>query len=226
MSFLWEIVIFSLSHFYPIGQRHQLWEHEQWRRRSSAEGHCAQARVSSLHKHKYLLYSIKLMLNTSVTEFSVNRPCLSPAPLLWLWPSVGTRTPGAASLCQGVSVCCFFFVLICFMLLWFRWGHQLELLFPSFQSTGEPIRPIDPAAWVSHTAAMTGVYPPYGMSPSMSTVTSTSSSISSSIPETEREWCHSPCSRMSLHVFVHLYSKQRSHPILTLSQSFPFTCFP
>uniref|UniRef100_A0A8C1VI45 Dishevelled segment polarity protein 3a n=1 Tax=Cyprinus carpio TaxID=7962 RepID=A0A8C1VI45_CYPCA len=43
----------------------------------------------------------------------------------------------------------------------------------------EPIRPIDPAAWVSHTAAMTGVYPPYGMSPSMSTVTSTSSSISS-----------------------------------------------
>uniref|UniRef100_A0AAY4AD21 Dishevelled n=1 Tax=Denticeps clupeoides TaxID=299321 RepID=A0AAY4AD21_9TELE len=50
----------------------------------------------------------------------------------------------------------------------------------------EPIRPIDPAAWVSHTAAMTGVYPPYGMSPSMSTVTSTSSSITSSIPETER----------------------------------------
>uniref|UniRef100_A0A8C6P3S6 Dishevelled segment polarity protein 3a n=1 Tax=Nothobranchius furzeri TaxID=105023 RepID=A0A8C6P3S6_NOTFU len=27
----------------------------------------------------------------------------------------------------------------------------------------EPIRPIDPAAWVSHTAAMTGVYPAYGM---------------------------------------------------------------
>ncbi|KAL2097963.1 hypothetical protein ACEWY4_007170 [Coilia grayii] len=50
----------------------------------------------------------------------------------------------------------------------------------------EPVRPIDPAAWVSHTAAMTGVYPPYGMSPSMSTVTSTSSSITSSIPETER----------------------------------------
>uniref|UniRef100_A0AAX7USM4 Dishevelled segment polarity protein 3a n=1 Tax=Astatotilapia calliptera TaxID=8154 RepID=A0AAX7USM4_ASTCA len=56
----------------------------------------------------------------------------------------------------------------------------------------EPIRPIDPAAWVSHTAAMTGVYPPYGMSPSMSTVTSTSSSISSSIPETERESHHPP----------------------------------
>ncbi|XP_045069247.1 segment polarity protein dishevelled homolog DVL-3-like [Coregonus clupeaformis] len=50
----------------------------------------------------------------------------------------------------------------------------------------EPIRPIDPAAWVSYTAAMTGVYPVYGMSPSMSTITSTSSSITSSIPETER----------------------------------------
>ncbi|XP_031429370.1 segment polarity protein dishevelled homolog DVL-3 [Clupea harengus] len=51
---------------------------------------------------------------------------------------------------------------------------------------GEPIRPIDPAAWVSHTAALTGAYPVYGMSPSMSTITSTSSSITSSIPETER----------------------------------------
>ncbi|XP_062861184.1 segment polarity protein dishevelled homolog DVL-3 [Trichomycterus rosablanca] len=50
----------------------------------------------------------------------------------------------------------------------------------------EPIRPIDPGAWVSHTAAMTGAYPVYGMSPSMSTITSTSSSITSSIPETER----------------------------------------
>ncbi|XP_036800266.1 segment polarity protein dishevelled homolog DVL-3 isoform X2 [Oncorhynchus mykiss] len=27
----------------------------------------------------------------------------------------------------------------------------------------EPIRPIDPAAWVSHTAAMTGAYPVYGL---------------------------------------------------------------
>ncbi|XP_051953296.1 segment polarity protein dishevelled homolog DVL-3-like isoform X1 [Xyrauchen texanus] len=50
----------------------------------------------------------------------------------------------------------------------------------------EPIRPIDPAAWVSHTAAMTGTFPVYGMSPSMSTITSTSSSITSSIPEIER----------------------------------------
>ncbi|XP_005996820.1 segment polarity protein dishevelled homolog DVL-3 isoform X2 [Latimeria chalumnae] len=50
----------------------------------------------------------------------------------------------------------------------------------------EPIRPIDPAAWVSHTAAMTGTYPAYGMTHSMSTITSNSSSITSSIPETER----------------------------------------
>ncbi|XP_044529192.1 segment polarity protein dishevelled homolog DVL-3 isoform X2 [Gracilinanus agilis] len=50
----------------------------------------------------------------------------------------------------------------------------------------EPIRPIDPAAWVSHTAAMTGTFPAYGMSPSLSTITSTSSSIASSIPDTER----------------------------------------
>uniref|UniRef100_A0A674N8W1 Dishevelled segment polarity protein 3a n=1 Tax=Takifugu rubripes TaxID=31033 RepID=A0A674N8W1_TAKRU len=66
----------------------------------------------------------------------------------------------------------------------------------------EPIRPIDPAAWVSHTAAMTGVYPPYGMSPSMSTVTSTSSSISSSIPETERE-CHRPPRFDDFHLSIH-----------------------
>lgn len=57
---------------------------------------------------------------------------------------------------------------------------------------GEPIRPIDPAAWVSHTAAMTGTFPAYGMSPSLSTITSTSSSITSSIPDTEREYSSLP----------------------------------
>ena len=34
---------------------------------------------------------------------------------------------------------------------------------------------------------MTGTFPAYGMSPSLSTITSTSSSITSSIPDTERE---------------------------------------
>uniref|UniRef100_G3Q6P5 Dishevelled segment polarity protein 2 n=1 Tax=Gasterosteus aculeatus TaxID=69293 RepID=G3Q6P5_GASAC len=45
----------------------------------------------------------------------------------------------------------------------------------------EPIRPIDPAAWVSHSVAMTGVYPPFPGSSSLSTITS-----SSSVTETER----------------------------------------
>ncbi|XP_078062632.1 segment polarity protein dishevelled homolog DVL-2-like [Mustelus asterias] len=48
-------------------------------------------------------------------------------------------------------------------------------------SVDEPIRPIDPAAWVSHSVALTGAYPAYGASSSMSTITS-----SSSITETER----------------------------------------
>lgn len=46
----------------------------------------------------------------------------------------------------------------------------------------EPIRPIDPAAWVSHSVAMTGAYPPFPGSSSLSTITS-----SSSVTETERE---------------------------------------
>ncbi|MCI4377281.1 hypothetical protein PGIGA_G00201890 [Pangasianodon gigas] len=41
----------------------------------------------------------------------------------------------------------------------------------------EPIRPIDPAAWITHSVAMTGAYPPYPGS----TITS-----SSSVTETER----------------------------------------
>uniref|UniRef100_A0A7N6A8B7 Dishevelled segment polarity protein 2 n=1 Tax=Anabas testudineus TaxID=64144 RepID=A0A7N6A8B7_ANATE len=45
----------------------------------------------------------------------------------------------------------------------------------------EPIRPIDPAAWVSHSVAMTGTFPPYPGSSSLSTITS-----SSSVTETER----------------------------------------
>nr|XP_005997968.1 PREDICTED: segment polarity protein dishevelled homolog DVL-2 [Latimeria chalumnae] len=39
----------------------------------------------------------------------------------------------------------------------------------------EPIRPIDPAAWISHSAALTGAFPPYPGSSSMSTITSSSS---------------------------------------------------
>ena len=54
----------------------------------------------------------------------------------------------------------------------------------------EPVRPIDPSAWVAHTTAVRGDYPgghrAGGMgSPSISTMTSTSSSLTSSIPESE-----------------------------------------
>uniref|UniRef100_A0AAY5L8N1 Dishevelled segment polarity protein 2 n=1 Tax=Esox lucius TaxID=8010 RepID=A0AAY5L8N1_ESOLU len=50
-------------------------------------------------------------------------------------------------------------------------------------SLNEPIRPIDPAAWVSHSVALTGVYPPYTGSSALSTITS-----SSSVTETERQY--------------------------------------
>ncbi|KAG8434349.1 hypothetical protein GDO86_012651 [Hymenochirus boettgeri] len=50
----------------------------------------------------------------------------------------------------------------------------------------EPVRPIDPAAWITHTSALTGAYPRYGMSPSMSIITCTSSSLTSSKPESEK----------------------------------------
>uniref|UniRef100_A0A4W3HBW6 Dishevelled segment polarity protein 1a n=1 Tax=Callorhinchus milii TaxID=7868 RepID=A0A4W3HBW6_CALMI len=50
----------------------------------------------------------------------------------------------------------------------------------------EPVRPIDPAAWISHTTAMTGGFPRYGMSPTLSAITSTSSSLTSSIPDSEK----------------------------------------
>ncbi|XP_071481928.1 segment polarity protein dishevelled homolog DVL-3-like isoform X4 [Diadema antillarum] len=54
----------------------------------------------------------------------------------------------------------------------------------------EPVRPIDPGAWVAHTNAMKVAAEMGGrggpMSPSMTSMTSTSSSISSSLPESER----------------------------------------
>lgn len=57
--------------------------------------------------------------------------------------------------------------------------HRLTVL---CTSSDEPVRPIDPAAWVSHSVAMTGAYPPFPGSSSLSTITS-----SSSVTETERE---------------------------------------
>ncbi|XP_077007722.1 segment polarity protein dishevelled homolog DVL-1 isoform X2 [Tamandua tetradactyla] len=47
----------------------------------------------------------------------------------------------------------------------------------------DPVRPIDPAAWLSHTAALAGALPRYGTSPCSSAVTRTSSSsLASSVP--------------------------------------------
>lgn len=56
----------------------------------------------------------------------------------------------------------------------------------------EPVRPIDPAAWVSHSVAMTGAYPPFPGSSSLSTITS-----SSSVTETERESLPFSCPNQS-----------------------------
>uniref|UniRef100_A0A8D0PW85 DIX domain-containing protein n=1 Tax=Sus scrofa TaxID=9823 RepID=A0A8D0PW85_PIG len=53
----------------------------------------------------------------------------------------------------------------------------------------DPVRPIDPAAWLSHTAALTGALPRYGTSPCSSAVTRTSSSsLTSSVPGAPRKW--------------------------------------
>ncbi|XP_012787901.2 segment polarity protein dishevelled homolog DVL-1 isoform X1 [Sorex araneus] len=47
----------------------------------------------------------------------------------------------------------------------------------------DPVRPIDPAAWLSHTAVLSGALPRYGTSPCSSAVTRTSSSsLTSSVP--------------------------------------------
>lgn len=62
----------------------------------------------------------------------------------------------------------------------------------------EPVRPIDPSAWIAHTEAVRG-YPPGGsvggghpqrgpLSGSISTMTSTTSSLTSSIPDNDRKY--------------------------------------
>lgn len=54
------------------------------------------------------------------------------------------------------------------------WGWEVIILLV-FSVPDEPIQPIDPAAWVSHSAALTGTFPAYPGSSSMSTITSGSS---------------------------------------------------
>ncbi|KAM4689971.1 segment polarity protein dishevelled homolog DVL-2 [Rhinophrynus dorsalis] len=65
----------------------------------------------------------------------------------------------------------------------------------------EPIQPIDPAAWVSHSAALSGSFPVYPGSASMSSMTS-----STSVTETELSHALPPVSLFSLSVHTDLAS--------------------
>ncbi|XP_041440959.1 segment polarity protein dishevelled homolog DVL-2 isoform X1 [Xenopus laevis] len=65
----------------------------------------------------------------------------------------------------------------------------------------EPIHPIDPAAWVSHSAALSGSFPVYPGSASMSSMTS-----STSVTETELSHALPPVSLFSLSVHTDLAS--------------------
>ncbi|XP_072006214.1 segment polarity protein dishevelled homolog DVL-2 isoform X2 [Engystomops pustulosus] len=65
----------------------------------------------------------------------------------------------------------------------------------------EPIQPIDPAAWVSHSAAMSGSFPVYPGSASMSSMTS-----STSVTETELSHALPPVSLFSLSIHTDLAS--------------------
>ncbi|XP_071987822.1 segment polarity protein dishevelled homolog DVL-2-like isoform X1 [Engystomops pustulosus] len=65
----------------------------------------------------------------------------------------------------------------------------------------EPIQPIDPAAWVSHSAAMSGSFPVYPGSASMSSMTS-----STSVTETELSHALPPGSLFSLSIHTDLAS--------------------
>uniref|UniRef100_A0A673XP68 Dishevelled segment polarity protein 2 n=1 Tax=Salmo trutta TaxID=8032 RepID=A0A673XP68_SALTR len=71
----------------------------------------------------------------------------------------------------------------------------------------EPIRPIDPAVWVSHSVALTGAYPPYPGSSSLSTITS-----NSSVPETERESLCFDDFNLSLHSDMASVAKAMASP--------------
>uniref|UniRef100_A0A803JAJ7 Segment polarity protein dishevelled homolog DVL-2 n=1 Tax=Xenopus tropicalis TaxID=8364 RepID=A0A803JAJ7_XENTR len=65
----------------------------------------------------------------------------------------------------------------------------------------QPIQPIDPAAWVSHSAALSGSFPVYPGSASMSSMTS-----STSVTETELSHALPPVSLFSLSVHTDLAS--------------------
>lgn len=128
--------------------------------------------VSQMEKHHSCRNRASMVMSC---EADVAIPRLNLLVRCFLFPSAGAvvRTEWK----DFLRSCCFFCRLDSIWLILF--------FSPSGCSAAEPVRPIDPAAWISHTTAMTGAYPRYGMSPSMSITTSTSSSLTSSIPESE-----------------------------------------
>lgn len=79
----------------------------------------------------------------------------------------------------------------------------------------EPVRPIDPSAWVAHTTAMQHNSYPYngggGQQDDSCTMSVTSSSLTSSVPPSEREYwfyistsvstCHMKVTKLTQHIF-------------------------
>lgn len=64
----------------------------------------------------------------------------------------------------------------------------ITCLSPRGRRPADPVRPIDPATWLSHTVALTGAPPRPGTSPCSSAVTRTSSSsLTSSVPGAPRK---------------------------------------
>lgn len=99
----------------------------------------------------YLLLYIRWSLLHFLTKILFFFPFLGPlvSPL----PSVGTHLREATSPSLVVKDPTFNHV----------WLLPLTRLWRVFCiCSAEPVRPIDPAAWISHTTALTGPYPHYG----------------------------------------------------------------
>lgn len=86
-----------------------------------------------------------------------------------------------------------------------------EPVVPQFEPRMEPIRPIDPSAWVQQTNQIQGDYAygrPFTGSPTLSTMTSNSSpSVTSSVPESERE-----AARLTITTPMYRIAKMLSNP--------------
>lgn len=108
----------------------------------------------------------------SVYDFSKSNIyflCISPVPLVLLLPNVGTHLPEATSpsLVVRQTVWCNIWSnanddLIMFKPYRVHFVLFIKSLSFCFIFSAEPVRPIDPAAWISHTTALTAPYPHYG----------------------------------------------------------------